>query len=444
MKRDNKIFIEEGFFESQLLWILIIFLEYCRKKNIKEIVFEKKYELIFKNKIIKKELEGFKVIFLDDQLPFYLKNKICLYLTLLPKSFLLTLFFKKEKIIQKKWYDYQLYHSILDTALSLSKDGVITPKYWIILKSIYLNLKKIEIAKFLLKQNISTVVSSHNVYFVKSFNSIFRERNIPVYCQSDSNLYRQPKKKDESWNILHNRKLRKKLLKNISYSVAHEYWVRKFLGKGDYFDSNLAYKKKIFDNGVKNVVMLHVFRDSPYLALDKTRIFINYIDWIDHTIKIISKSKEKWFFKIHPNSKNWGENPKVLLYKLIKNNKAKNITISDNGNLKLMKNLQKVVTYSGSASYEAISLGIKPVIISNNSICHYDKSTVLKPKNLKEYEKILLSRNYQKFKTSKEQIKLAKKFIYINEKVMPLTKDLNTLPIYRSEKKKERIRLYHG
>ena len=64
MKRDNKIFIEEGFFESQLLWILIIFLEYCRKKNIKEIVFEKKYELIFKNKIIKKELEGFKVIFL--------------------------------------------------------------------------------------------------------------------------------------------------------------------------------------------------------------------------------------------------------------------------------------------------------------------------------------------------------------------------------------------
>ena len=113
--------------------------------------------------------------------------------------------------------------------------------------------------------------------------------------------------------------------------------------------------------------MLHIIRDSPYLALDKSRIFINYIDWINHTIKIISKSKEKWYFKVHPNSKSWGEDPKVLLNKLIKNNKAKNITILENGNLKLMRNLSKVVTFSGSVTYEAISLGIKPVIISNNS-----------------------------------------------------------------------------
>ena len=87
MENNKKIFIEEGFFPSQLLWIIIIFLEYCKKKKIKEILFEKKYDLIFKNKIIKKELEGFKVIFLDDELPFYLKNKFSLYFLLLPKSF---------------------------------------------------------------------------------------------------------------------------------------------------------------------------------------------------------------------------------------------------------------------------------------------------------------------------------------------------------------------
>jgi hypothetical protein len=215
MENNKKIFIEEGFFPSQLLWIVIIFLEYCKKKKIKEILFEKKYDLIFKNKIIKKELEGFKVIFLDDELPFYLKNKFSLYFLLLPKSFFLSLFFKKDGIAKKKWHDYQLYHSILDTALSLSKDGVTTPKYWIILKSIYLNLKKIEIANFLLKKNISTVVSSHNVYFVKSFNSIFRKKNIPIYCQAVSNIYKQPKNKDENWNILHNKNLRKKILNKI-------------------------------------------------------------------------------------------------------------------------------------------------------------------------------------------------------------------------------------
>ena len=268
----------------------------------------------------------------------------------------MSLFFKKEKILKKNWYDYQVYHSILDTALSLSSDGMTTPRYWIILKSIYLNLKKIEIAKFLLKKNISAVVSSHNVYFVKSFNSIFRKNNIPVYCQAVSNIYKQPKNKDENWNILHNNNLRKKILNKVSNPYVNNYWNKKFSGKGDYFDSNLAYKKKKIYNGIKNVVMLHIFRDSPYLALDKTRIFINYIDWIDYTIKIISKSKERWHLKIHPNSKNWGENPLVLVNKLLKKNKAENIKILNDGNLKLMNHLKKVVTYSGSASYEAISL----------------------------------------------------------------------------------------
>ena len=42
MKRNKIIFFEGGFFPSQLLWIIIIFLEYCKKKKIKEIIFEKK------------------------------------------------------------------------------------------------------------------------------------------------------------------------------------------------------------------------------------------------------------------------------------------------------------------------------------------------------------------------------------------------------------------
>jgi len=439
MRKNKRLLIENGFFPSQLLWILIIASEYCKNKQIKELVIQRKQLSIFKNKLIKKEFKNIKIVSVEDLLPFYLKRNFFLYLLLLPKSILLSFFWNKKNSQLLDWYDYQFFHSIIDTYQSLSKDGTIKPNYLVLLKSVYLNLKKEKIAEHLSSQNISAVITSHNVYTVKTFNSVFRKKKIPVFCQAVSNIYRQPEKKDESWNILHNRKLRKKLLKKISYSVAHEYWTNKFLGKGDYFDSNLAYKKQKFNRNIKIIVMLHIIRDSPYLALDKSRIFINYVDWIDHTIKIISKSKEKWYFKIHPNSKNWGENPKVLLYKLIKNNKAKNITILDNGNLKLMKNLNKVVTFSGSASYEAISLGIKPVIISNNSICHYDKSTILKPKNLKEYEKILLSRNYKKFKTSKEQIKLAKKFIYINEKIMTLTKDLNSLPIYRSEKKKKAV-----
>lgn len=439
MKKNKRLLIESGFFPSQLLWILIIASEYCSHKQIKEFVIQRKQLSIFKNKLIKRELKNIKLILVEDLLPFYLKQNFFLYLLLLPKSILLSFFWNKKNLQFLDWYDYQFYHSIIDTYQSLSKDGTIKPNYFVLLKSVYLNLKKEKIAEYLSSKNISAVITSHNVYTVKTFNSVFRKKKIPVFCQAVSNLYKQPEKKDENWNILHNKKLREKLLKKISYSVAQEYWTNKFLGKGDYYDSNLAYKKQKFNRNIKNIVMLHIIRDSPYLALDKSRIFINYIDWINHTIKIISKSKEKWYFKVHPNSKSWGEDPKVLLNKLIKNNKAKNITILDNGNLKLMRNLSKVVTFSGSVTYEAISLGIKPVIISNNSICYYDKSTILKPKSLNEYEKILLSKDCMKFKTSKEQIKTAKKFIYINEKVMTLTKDLNSIPIYRTEKKKKTL-----
>ena len=232
--------------------------------------------------------------------------------------------------------------------------------------------------------------------------------------------------------------MRKKLLNEINLSEAKAYWKKKIVGKGDYYDSNLAYRKKNFHQNIKNIVMMHVFRDSPHIVLDKDRIFVDYIDWIDETIKILSKSEEKWYFKTHPNAKQWGENSEILLKKLIKKNNAKNIIIINDGNLKLMRNLRKVVTYSGTATYEAISLGIKPIIISKISMYEHDRNSLLRPANLSDYKKLLLSHNIKKYKTNKTQQSIAKKFIYFNEKIMTLRKDINSVPIYRAEQSKKK------
>jgi hypothetical protein len=434
----KKIVIEGGFHQSILLWILTISIEYCNNKNIKEIILEKKNEKILNNKFIKNQLKNFKIIFLEDLLPYYLKNNFFLYIILLPKSFLFSLYWKKINLKNLNWEQYQFFHSIIDTQQSLSNDGVINPSYYITLKSIYLNFKKKKIAQYLIRFNIGALITSHNVYTVKTFNSIFRKKNIPVFCHAAFNLYKLPKNRDENWNNLLNIKLRNQINNKLNIKKINSYWKKKFRGKGDYLDSNLSYQKRFSNNKIKNIIMLHIFRDSPFINLDKKRIFLNYINWVDETINIIKNSSEIWHFKIHPNSKRWGENPLIFLEKLIKKHNAKNVRILKTGNIGLMKNLKKIVTFSGSVTEEAISLGIKPIIISNTPIYIYDKSIVLKPKNLKDYAKMLNSSDLKIFKSSEDQKKIAKKFIYCNEKIMSIRKDINAMFLYRNEQTKKK------
>ena len=95
MKNNKKLFIEEGFPLSILSWILVIMSEYCNEKNINEIIISKKQKDIKKNKIITDCLKKIKFSYLDDLLPFYLKNNFLLNLILIPKSVTLSFFWKK-------------------------------------------------------------------------------------------------------------------------------------------------------------------------------------------------------------------------------------------------------------------------------------------------------------------------------------------------------------
>ena len=45
---------------------------------------------------------------------------------------------------------------------------------------------------------------------------------------------------------------------------------------------------------LENVIMLHVFRDSPFTNLDRSRIFPDYYTWVVETLKIVENSKENW------------------------------------------------------------------------------------------------------------------------------------------------------
>ena len=138
---------------------------------------------------------------------------------------------------------------------------------------------------------------------------------------------------------------------------------------------------------LKNVIFLHVFKDTPNHIVDKNKIFMNYVEWILGTLKIISSSDEKWLIRLHPSYKKWGEDqPRIirLLIKSISKSKSlKNIILDDmkRSNISLLKNAKKIVTYSGTVANEAVCYGIKPITISKTNIFELDNNLVFKPKN---------------------------------------------------------------
>jgi len=137
----DKIFIGAGFLDSQLLWLLPLVKGYAFKKKIKTIIFHKKLSnKLTKHKIFNKILNDFQVEYIDD-LTIFKKNRITKYLlillVLLPKAFLLSFKISKKKLLDKNinWKENQIYHSVWDTAVKESSDGVITPNYYRILRA---------------------------------------------------------------------------------------------------------------------------------------------------------------------------------------------------------------------------------------------------------------------------------------------------------------------
>ena len=112
-------------------------------------------------------------------------------------------------------------------------------------------------------------------------------------------------------------------------------------------------------------------------------------------MKIIQKSNQKWFIRLHPIHKEWGENQSLIVKKLLKEGgfNRKNIIIDNklSSNYEIFKKANKIVTYSGTPALEATAFGIKPIIISKTALYSLDNNSAFKPKSLNEYRKLLLS-----------------------------------------------------
>lgn len=448
MKRIKTIFIGGGFLNQQYPWIIPLIDEYCKSKKINQIIFETlpSRELL-NNSYYSDIFKNYKILKLKDALPFFLKVKLIRFIVVSPIAFFYSFFIKRQKILENiDWTKLQFRHAVWDTAVNISKKPkqIIKPGF---INRFYSSIKSFEtklVAKYLIKKNLSAVFLNHCVYFYRILLSEFRkEKQTKTFIQANFTIFIQNKISDNNENIL-SKSILRKLRKKISFKDVENYWKKRVNGKSVYSLANDASnirinkKHKIPDN----VLMLHIFKDSPYSIIDKKRLFIDYVDWLKFTLKVISKSDEVWGIKFHPSAHRWGENSQKIFDEFI--NEIFNSKIPENfflinnefSNYEIFKKSKRIVTYWGTCHLESAAYGIKPIIIRDVQLSNYDRHSVIKPKNLENYKSKLLTKNFDIFKLNQAQINTARYLIFIREKVLNFINDIDQHWIMRGDTQK--------
>jgi len=449
-KHPRSIFLGGAFRDHQILFMLPILDGICKNYKIKTILLEKNLkDKIKKEKIFKNFQENYNIKSIENlqkKENFILKNLNSFFWIL--HFFIKSFFISHQKLLSKKndWFNCQVLHSIWDTCIINNKIELSKFEFLSRLKSSIFLSRQINKFKIIQKTNVKYAVIQHTVYEERFLLALMRKFKINIFVQTKHVLIKQKLNEDFGFKHL-DKKIFSDSYKYISIKRINQYWKKNFLsGNPKYLEakiaSNIKNKKKVDLKKKENVIMLHIFKDSPFTNIDRSRIFADYYSWVLETLKIISRTKERWIIRKHPSADKWGEDQskiiKKLLYEVFNSYKPKNIVFENNvkSNIAQFKIANKIVTFSGNSHLEAGCFGIKPIIISKTTLTNFDKKMFYKPKTIKEYENLLLERDYKKFIASKTQIKKSKRMLYCIHNVINYAEDINSFHVFRKENKK--------
>lgn len=447
---NKSIFLDYGFKDFQLLYMIPVVCAYADTRGIKEIIFQDELpKKVLEDKTVNKLLRLKKVTILKKKILFIKIIKIIeLFLSIHKIIFFFILFNFRLLKRNSNWYLYQLMHAYWDNAYVNSKDSELTPSYFSRIKSVIMIILLVNDFKKINK-NIDTVFLSHTVYSSRVLLASFRKKKVNIFSHANYNIYKVDKFKDNSSNFVEYSNL-KKLLFYVKKKLVNKYWNNVVTGNSKNLETNsiskIKNKLRLFENDQSyNVIFLHVFRDSPYSDIDKSRIFFGYHDWFCETLKILKNSDENWIIRTHPFMHKWGENSNIIVEKFIKkvfnNAIPANIKIQDklSSNFFLLKNAKKIITYSGNVHIEAACLGRKPICISQTTLEKIDKNFILKPHSISHYKKLLLKNSDDALFKLKGNLKQkAKTILFIKDKVISFSDILEANHIYRGASLKEK------
>lgn len=440
------MYIGGAFMDSQLLYIIPFAHGYARQKKIRKLVFEKKIpDRVRKSPHISEILREYIVVekCRSEGIKRYIE--ICFAVLFQGVSALkLALRSTRTGLLEKdvSWYELQLRHAVWDQTLQGVDDGMIQLPLIRRFVSALRVLKAVKKALALhSNEGVRAAVLGHTVYAGRGLLAVFRLKEIDVIAHSATIIHRTSLNADighltmpySDWMSFY---------EMVDPADVAENWKKRAIGISNYSDAENASigRRSLSSTTPKNVIFLHIFRDSPFNHIDKNRIFSDYVQWVLETFKVLLKSNERWLIKLHPSAGRWGEDQVVWLKaigKILFSDKwPENIEIDEIGysNIELLQNAKRIVTYRGTVHLEAACFGIKPIIISEASLSSFNENLVHKPISLEDYERLLLvPENSRQFCLSEVEKNYAKTLLFIREELLSFGKDIDDFHVYRSD-----------
>lgn len=306
-------FIGGGWIEAQLLYMIPIIDGYCKSRKIKTLCFDEKIpESLIANSDISGILNQYQIIYCPSPKYFIIQSLLSPFATI---NFIYKKFFisRSDLLGNNNWQSSQINHGIWDLAINRGKDGMINPTLPNKLYSILRALSEVLKGKWLISNGLNVAFLGHTVYASRALLATIRTL-VPTYSHSGHHIYKLPPSYDTSASRYESSFI-DMLSKTIPDTSVDNYWEQRLRGFSAYEDANLSSSKGSLSPVIsyENVIMLHVFRDSPFNYIETSRIFADYIDWALHTFEAIAKSDEKWVVKFHPSAGRWGENQDIWM-----------------------------------------------------------------------------------------------------------------------------------
>lgn len=362
---------------------------------------------------------------------------------ILPFAILLANLTNRKSLLDtsNSWFLTQILHGVWDHSLRFSPTNSFTPSFRQKILSATSNIHQLfKAIQYALIYRPSLIFLGHSVYSARSALAFYRTLPIPVYLHSFNTLNRIPNDFDSS--LFTPTPIEAKSLLHIARSFeASSFWHSRLAGNTNYFDASLSFQGlQTTDKTPSNIVYLHIFKDSPFNHIDRTRIFADYYEWILETLRILGHSSESWLIKTHPSSLRWGEDSLATLDTLAKyvfpHGLPPHILTDDSSlsNSSILANAKRVVTYSGSVHLEAAAYGIKPIVISSTLLESLLPSLVHKPTTLSNYQQLLCEPSSSSiFKLSQLDINLSRQILELKEDHLTYTNEYSILPVYAGD-----------
>ncbi len=264
------------------------------------------------------------------------------------------------------------------------------------------------------KNKVTSVISSHSVYFSALPMRIGIKRGSNVYQVNFNNIYKLTDKRMFGYDLFSeykkifnsfSPKLKKKAL-----NLAKKQCLKRFSGEVGvdmHYSTKSAFSKynpskQILDKSKKKKILIaaHCFLDNPH-PYGIENIFNDFYEWFEHLCNFSKKTNFDWYVKTHPD---FMRETHQIVQKFLTKYKNINLIPANTSHHQLIREgINCVLTVHGTITWEYAYFKI-PVISSSYNNPHKNFNFSYHAKNKKDLEWAIKNSNKLNLKFSKDDI----------------------------------------